>query len=118
MAKGKSIKIKVARVPWTVEFKQSWHEVNPEESSRCFGLTLYNEHKIRIAGDAPPEKQHITLIHEILHAIVHEYGITPLEKDAATGEHDEKHIDLLAIGICEVLESLGMTPPHITVTDK
>lgn len=111
-AKGKTIHIRVAGVPWKVEFKTSWHEVDPQSGERLFGVTMFNEHTIRIAGDAPAEKQHITLLHEILHAITHEYGITPLEKE--TG-HDEKHIDLLAIAMCEVLDSLGMTLPHITI---
>lgn len=114
--KGKSMQIRVAGVPWKVHFTTSWHEVDPNNGERLFGVTLFNEHAIRIAGDAPIEKQHITLLHEVLHAITHEYGITPLEKDG--GGHDEKHIDLLAIAICEVLESMNMTLPHITIGGK
>lgn len=114
--KGKTIHIKVAGVPWKVMFTTSWHEVDPTSGERLFGITIFNEHTIRIAGDAPVEKQHITLMHEIYHAITHEYGITPLEKEP--GSHDEKHIDLLAIATCEVLDSLGMTLPHITVGGK
>lgn len=77
--RGKTINIRVAGVPWKVEFKTSWHEVDPTSGERLFGVTLFNEHTIRIAGDAPPEKQHTTLMHEIFHAITHEYGITPFE---------------------------------------
>ena len=111
--KGKTIQIKIARVPWKVKFLPSWHEINPDGTDRIYGITIFNDHEIRIAGDAPAEKQHITLFHEVLHAIVEDYGITPLQKE--NGDHDEKHIDLLAIALCEVLESLGMTPPHITI---
>lgn len=111
--RGKTINIRVAGVPWKVEFKTSWHEVDPTSGERLFGVTMFNEHTIRIAGDAPPEKQHTTLMHEIFHAITHEYGITPFEKEP--GVHDEKHIDLMAIATCEVLDSLGMTLPHIII---
>lgn len=114
--KDKTVKIKVARVPWEVQFKASWHKVSTEDSERAFGITLFNDHVIRVAGDAPVEKQNVTLIHEILHALVEEYGITPFIKK--NGDHDEKHIDLLAIGLCEVLESMGIKLPHIPYTPK
>lgn len=118
LPKCKTVKIKVVGVPWIIKFYPSWMDVNPDFTSgeRLYGVTIFDEHEIRIAGDAPVEKQHITVMHEIIHAITHEYGITPLEKDG--GGHDEKHVDLLAIGIVEALSSMGMTLPSITVKGK
>ena len=54
-----------------------------------------------------PERELRSTIHEILHGIIHEYRVRELIDDK--GEHIEAPIDQLALGLAEVLESIGAT---------
>ena len=100
---------KVGGVPYGITWLP-WQLVtdNTHHTDRCHGITLFNEHEIRIANGNPKEKQTRTLVHELLHCIVEEYKIRELVTD---GDHNEIAIDQLATGICEALESLNIHLP-------
>lgn len=107
--KASILTAKVGGVPYKISWLP-WQLVNPgtDDCHRCHGITLFNEHEIRIAHDNPKEKQTRTLVHELLHCIVEEYKIRELVTD---GDHNEIAIDQLATGICEALESLNIHIP-------
>lgn len=104
-----SLVAKVGGVPYAISWLP-WQMVNPgtEDCHRCHGITLFNEHEIRIANGNPKEKQTRTLVHELLHCIVEEYKIRELVTD---GDHNEIAIDQLATGLCEALESICIELP-------
>ena len=104
-----SLVAKVGGVPYQIDWLP-WQLIadGTHHTDRCHGMTLFNDHKIRISHDNPKEKQTRTLVHELLHAIVEEYKIRELVSD---GDHNEIAIDQLATGLCEALESLNITLP-------
>ena len=102
--------VRVAGVPYKVSYAQ-WKDVDHDgKAERLFGQIQYVDHSIRIANDTPIEKQQLTLLHEVLHAIINEYNIRELQTQE--GEHSEHAIDLLSIGIFDFLKSIDVTLPY------
>ena len=100
--------VKIGGVPYTVTFVEDWRRVDHSEEETGFlrGQISYKKNSIRIDGDQTPEGQSRTLMHELIHGVVEHYKIRELMGDE--GGHLENPIDQLAVGVCEVLESLGI----------
>ena len=83
-------------------------EYTIEVSDKLSDSGVIDNDKVRIFIDAGLDDQvkRQTLWHEILHALMFQYGL-------AQADHDEKLIDNLAHGICQVLrdnKELGVAP--------
>ena len=99
--------IKIGGLPFTIETVATGLEVCHEGSGKSlWGQISYSKLSIRVLK-AGPERELRTTIHEVLHGIINEYRVRELidDKDA----HREEAIDQLALGLAEVLESIGIT---------
>lgn len=100
-------KILIGGLPFTVETVQTGLEVCHYGSGKnLWGQICYEKQSIHVLKTCP-ERELRTTIHEILHGIVNEYRIRELIDEK--GGHHEEAIDQLALGMAEVLESIGIT---------
>lgn len=100
-------KIQIGGMPFEIEKVETELEVCHDGSGqKLWGQISYSKHSIRILK-ACPERELRSTIHEVLHGIVNEYRVRELMDDK--GEHMESPIDQLALGLAEVLESIGIT---------
>lgn len=100
-------KIQIGGMPFEIEKVEKELDVCHDGSGRkLWGQISYSKHSIRVLK-ACPERELRSTIHEILHGIITEYGVRELIDDK--GEHMELPIDQLALGLAEVLESIGIT---------
>lgn len=108
------MKIKIWGIPYTIT-RVSSHKLvdHGGDNTSLWGQISYVDHSIRIAS-APKERELRSLLHEILHGLVQDGGLSTLKKK--NGGHHEEMIDQLALGLAEVLESLGFSLPDETGT--
>lgn len=100
-------KIKIGGLPFVIEKVARHTDVCHDGSGqRLWGQISYSIQSIRIVK-ACPEREMRTTMHEILHGIINEYKIRELIDEK--GNHLEGPIDQLALGLSEVLESIGIT---------
>ena len=100
-------KIKIGGMPFEIEVVESELEVCHDASGRkLWGQISYTKGSIRVLKSCP-ERELRTVLHEVLHGIVNEYRVRELMDDKS--EHLEYPIDQLALGLAEVLESIGVT---------
>lgn len=100
-------KIKIGGLPFEIETVDSELAVCHDASGqKLWGQINYSKHSIRVLKACPERELRVTL-HEILHGIINEYRVRELMDDKGT--HIEEPIDQLALGLAEVLESLGLT---------
>ena len=100
-------KIQIGGLPFWVETVETRFEVCHDGSgANLWGQINYQKLSIRVLKSCP-ERELRTTLHEILHGIVNEYRVRELMDDK--GEHREDAIDQLALGLAEVLESIGIT---------
>lgn len=100
-------KIKIGGLPFEIETVDSELAVCHDASGKkLWGQISYDKLSIRVLKACPARELRVTL-HEILHGIVNEYRVRELMDDK--GEHIEEPIDQLALGLAEVLESIGIT---------
>lgn len=92
--------LKIAGLIWNVKQDKSvTHE------GECYGTTHHNYQNIFLDPMTTKQKREETLIHEILHAVWHSYG---LSQDKAFKEYDERIVQSLAIGMYQVLNDNHM----------
>lgn len=109
-------KIQIGGMPFEIEKVEKELEVCHDGSGqKLWGQISYSKHSIRVLK-ACPERELRSTIHEILHGIINEYRVRELMDDK--GEHMESPIDQLALGLAEVLESIGITElkPNAEIT--
>ena len=100
-------KIRIAGIPFKIKKVETELEVcHTGSGQKLWGQISYSEHSIRILK-ASPERELRSIIHEVLHGIINEYRVRELMDDK--GDHLEFPIDQLAIGLAEVMESVGIT---------
>jgi len=98
-------KIKVARIPWTIKLVPLVTLLS-DDDNEYFGVSKHKEKVIEVAEQGHPNHVNNVLCHEIIHAIVSEYRIAALHDEE--GGHDESAVQQLAVGLNEVLTSLGI----------
>jgi hypothetical protein len=99
--------IQIAGMPFSIEKVDTELDVCHNGSGeKLWGQISYSKHSIRILK-ASPERELRSTLHEVLHGIVNEYRVRELMDDK--NDHLEIPIDQLAIGLAEVLESIGIT---------
>jgi len=111
-----SIKIRIGGMPFEIKTVETELEVcHTGSGQKLWGQISYTQHSIRVLK-ACPERELRSTIHEILHGIINEYQVRELMDDK--GEHLESPIDQLALGLAEVLESIGIAElkPNAKVT--
>ena len=74
-----------------------------DDDVRCHGLINHNELLIKIDKSSPPQKQYLTLWHEILHAIADQIGIS--QEDF--GESIDTPLSLAIMGVLKQNPGLG-----------
>ena len=79
----------------------------PEESNRFAETTARNQ-KIRFGTTTTPRRMAECGLHELLHAIWFEYGISDEDKE-------ERTVNVLATGLAQVLQDLGVWPEELRV---
>ena len=100
-------KIQIGGIPFEIETVDTYLQVCHDGSGqKLWGQISYSKHSIRVLK-ACPERELRSTIHEVLHGIINEYRVRELIDDK--GEHMESPIDQLALGLAEVLESIGIT---------
>lgn len=100
-------KIQIGGLPFEIETVETELEVCHDGSGKkLWGQISYTKLSIRVLK-ACRERELRTTIHEVLHGIVNEYRVREMMDDK--GEHREEAIDQLALGLAEVLESIGIT---------
>lgn len=100
-------KIQIGGIPFEIEKVEKELDVCHDGSGhKLWGQISYSKCSIRVLK-ACPERELRYTIHEILHGIINEYRVRELIDDK--GEHMESPIDQLALGLAEVLESIGIT---------
>lgn len=110
LQKPKTLSISVGGIPYKVAYLP-WKNVDHNnKAEHLFGQVDYIQHSINIASDVPKEKQQISLIHEVLHAIISEYNIKELQN--AEREHSEQAIDQLSLGLLSFLASIKAEVPY------
>ena len=109
-------KIQIGGIPFEIEKVEKDIDVCHDGSGqKLWAQISYSKHSIRVLK-ACPERELRSTIHEILHGIINEYRIRELIDDK--GEHMESPIDQLALGLAEVLESIGITELKPNVRNK
>jgi len=99
-------KIKIGGIPYEIETVETELDVCHDKSGeKLWGQICYLKHSIRVLKTCPERELRLAL-HEILHGIINEFNIRELIGD--DGHHLESPIDQLALGIAEVLESIGV----------
>jgi len=109
-------KIRIGGMPFEIEKVETELEVcHMGSGQKLWGQISYSKHSIRVLK-ACPERELRLLIHEILHGIINEYRVRELMDDK--GDHLESPIDQLALGLAEVLESIGIVDlkPNAEIT--
>ena len=109
-------KIQIGGMPFEIEKVEKDLDVCHDGSGhKLWGQISYSRHSIRVLK-ACPERELRSTIHEILHGIINEYRVRELIDEK--GDHLESPIDQLALGLAEVLESLGITEfkPNAEIT--
>ena len=110
LQKPKTMTVSVGGIPYKVAFLP-WKNVDhANKAEHLFGQVDYIQHSINIASDVPKEKQQISLIHEVLHAIISEYNIKELMNEQR--DHSEHAIDQLSLGILSFLTSIKAEVPY------
>jgi hypothetical protein len=98
--------IKIGGIPYKIKTVKGELDVCHDGSGqKLWGQISYLQHSIRVLKTSP-ERELRLVLHEVLHGIINEYNIRELMNDE--GEHKESPIDQLALGIAEVLESIGI----------
>ncbi|MFT9003133.1 MAG: ImmA/IrrE family metallo-endopeptidase [Liquorilactobacillus hordei] len=65
-----SVRYKISRI------KKLWDEGEP-----CWGVTLFKENKIKLNNDLSAQKMEQVLVHELIHATLHEAGLDNYSND-------------------------------------
>ena len=86
--------ITIGCIDYTVDLVDSLED---EEGNEIFGQAAYDECKISILNRLAPQAKTATLWHEIIHAILVEYGFVD--------EHDDQMIHAIAHGTLGVLKN-------------
>lgn len=81
--------LKVGAINYTVVLEEA-----ELDGSKCSGLVDYDQTRISVSPDQSIQMQPQTLIHEIIHVIMHQAGFT---------EHNESVIEALSYGWLQVL---------------
>jgi len=91
--------IRIGGVEYAVQFKENIRHDNVY----CYGNISFDDCEIRLSSTdgTAHQKQCTTLLHEILHGIIHNAG---LELD---GDIEEKAVDVLSMGLYQVLQDNG-----------
>ncbi|MDH5106310.1 hypothetical protein OQI89_10650 [Lentilactobacillus diolivorans] len=64
-----------------IKYRIKWAKNLEDDSQPCWGLTNYQQATITIRKGLSPQKSRQTLIHEMVHAMLHEAGIDDLCND-------------------------------------
>jgi len=100
-------KIQIAGIPFEIERVETELEVcHTGSGQKLWGQISYSKQSIRVLKSCP-EREFRSTLHEVLHWIINEYRVRELMDDK--GDHLESPIDQLALGLAEVLESIGIT---------
>lgn len=100
--------VSILGVPYAVTYVSDIKDVNSNPRGELvWGQIDYTDRCIRVLDDGCKERVLRTLLHEILHGIIHENNIEELKCD--NGCHNEHVIDQLSVGLATALESVGIT---------
>ena len=100
------MKIIIGGVSYDVTFEKSRSKIADNEP---IGQIDYLSGKIQVFKKMSECRIRRALMHEIVHGVVTNYSIQELRHP--NGDHNEVAIDLLAIGIVEAIESMGLYLP-------
>ena len=97
--------------PCRMKIGAHWYRIEwmPEEKidGKYVGLCLHRKKVLRIAAELPLRMVVQTLIHEAMHAIYYEYGLTNSEQapdDYAAGMCSEENaVNVLSLGLATIL---------------
>ena len=93
-------KLKIAGLIWNVK-----KDKNVTHEGDCYGTTHHTNQNIFISTETTQQKNEETLIHEILHAVWHAYG---LGEDKVLKDYDERIVRSLGTGLYQVLNDNKM----------
>lgn len=101
------MQIKICGLPYTVTGVDGGHLVSHQKEGKVlYGEISYREESIQIDSSKSEEMINATFWHEVLHGIVEHGSIRELTDEE--GVHLENPIDQIAVGIFNLLDSLGI----------
>lgn len=95
--------------PRRVKVGAFWYsiEYSKQVEDRCIGICYHHAKRIRVQSDLSRRMLAQTVLHEIMHAIYYEFGLTNSEQadadNAAGMVHEEAAVNGLSIGMMQVL---------------
>lgn len=100
------MKVTIGGVRYDIVYEDTRKAIAP---NKPIGQIDYLKNKIQIYKHMTICRKRRSLMHEIVHGIIVGYHLKDLVHD--DGRHNEAAVDLLAIGIVEAIESLGLCIP-------
>lgn len=100
------MKVTIGGVSYDIVYEDTRKAIAP---NKPIGQIDYLKNKIQIYKHMTICRKRRSLMHEIVHGIIVGYHLKDLVH--ADGRHNEAAVDLLAIGIVEAIESLGLCIP-------
>ena len=100
------MKVTIGGVSYDIVYEDTRKAIAP---NKPIGQIDYLKNKIQIYKHMTVCRKRRSLMHEIVHGIIVGYHLKDLVHD--DGRHNEAAVDLLAIGIVEAIESLGLCIP-------
>jgi hypothetical protein len=112
MKKKTGTKIKVGGVKYTCYLCADPRALDPDVSESRgirWGETDFFVHTLRLYN-SPTDRPVVAVAfyHELVHAIVNEYHIKNMREVDDPANHNEDAVDLMAVGLKEAMESLGI----------
>ena len=100
------MKVTIGGVRYDIVYEDTRKAIAP---NKPIGQIDYLKNKIQIYKHMTICRKRRSLMHEIVHGIIVGYHLKDLVHD--DGRHNEAAVDLIAIGIVEAIESLGLCLP-------
>ncbi|MCA9921993.1 MAG: hypothetical protein KC421_06470 [Anaerolineales bacterium] len=85
--------INVSNIPYQVVLKQDLRSSKGDDQL-LLGEVIYKEQRISLDADMAPDVGIITLLHELIHAMLSNAGIQ---------EHDEQWIEIVSVGFVSLI---------------
>lgn len=74
------------------------------EESQVFGSTHYQKQKLFVEKSETEQKKFQTLLHEIIHALYWQTGLTEREKNKDAPIKEEEFVQAISMGLYQVLK--------------
>lgn len=90
-------KIKVGAIDYDVELKEV---IEVDNDTGYYGMCHHSEGLIEVSTRHSLQRQHQTLVHELLHAVMHESGLSHEMDD----EEEERLVNRISIVLYQVMK--------------